>query len=141
MDRYAGAFQYEQPDFTFTAKLAESIGKNTVYTGSYFHKVSNSMQVLSPATCPRPTPIHRHASPLSLRRVSLCGLARCKALAPFHASALATTRWVASSPRHLTRSPSTSLLAACTSLTKTRRCVRGVYHGSCVFYVLACYGA
>jgi voltage-dependent anion channel protein 2 len=43
--KYAGAFQYEQPDFTFTAKLAESIGKNTVYTGSYFHKVSNSMQV------------------------------------------------------------------------------------------------
>ena len=43
--KYAGAFQFAQPDFTFAAKLAESIGKAKVYTGSYYHSVSNSMQV------------------------------------------------------------------------------------------------
>jgi voltage-dependent anion channel protein 2 len=45
LTKYAGAFQFQQPDFTFCAKLSESIGKSMVYTGSYYHNVSSGMQV------------------------------------------------------------------------------------------------
>jgi len=45
LTNYAAAAQYSQPDFTLCTKLAESVGKSTNYTMSYFHNVSGDMQV------------------------------------------------------------------------------------------------
>jgi len=46
MTKYAVAAQFTQPDFTLMAKLSESMSDGGQdYMGSYFHKVSSSMQV------------------------------------------------------------------------------------------------
>lgn len=47
LTKYGAACQFVQPEFAVTAKLAETIGKadGQVYTCSYYHKVSNEMQV------------------------------------------------------------------------------------------------
>jgi len=46
MTKYAAAMQFDQPDFTIMTKLSESMSAGgQEYTGSYFHKVSSSMQV------------------------------------------------------------------------------------------------
>lgn len=52
LTNYSAALQFAQPDFTLMAKLADpsATGQNMQYTGSYFHKVSPSMQVSTEIT-------------------------------------------------------------------------------------------
>jgi len=46
MTKYSAALQFDQPDFTLMTKLSESMSAGgQEYTGSYYHKVSSSMQV------------------------------------------------------------------------------------------------